>query len=296
MMNDWFEILRIRYVRWKNRKAIRCSEQQVARCLAAGAIEEALEGLRQQQQWCWPFQVERLLFRRQSRPTDPGQALDLLEGLAQRDEFRSDHRFYARIALIHTALSLDDTHTPQPHIVTLTQQAQLNLNDLRSLQGRQRNREHPWKQLISARACLLQWAMADADRTLCSRIAAANLRLISATSWRRLPADVLLRSVSNLIRGLLPLSFDGQDQLPLLQGMQVLQAELIKPRFRKVRQRAKEDHLAQLDAAVSLLQTLLVQGDSPDLRRRRLTLMLNSGSASVLSGARRLWGADPYPL
>lgn len=296
MMADWLETLRFHYVRWKHRKAILCAEQRVVHCLAEGGIEEALEGLRQQQSWCWPFQVERLLFRRQSRPSDPGHSLHLLRGLAQMAELRPDHRFYARIALVHTALSLNDTDTLQQHISPLTQQAQLNLCDFSGLQGRQRNREHPWKQLISARACLLQWAMADADRKLCSRIAAANLLLITATSWRRLPADVLLRSVSNLIRGLLPLSFDGQDQLPLLQGLQVMQAELIKPRFRKVRLRAKEDHLAQLDAAVSLLQILLAQGDSPELRRRRLTLMLNSGAASVLCGARRLWDADPSLL
>jgi hypothetical protein len=296
MMADWLEILRSRYLWWRNRREIRCCERRVSCCLAAGGIEEALEGLRLQQHWHWPFQVERLLFRRQSRPADQVQSLNLLRGMAQMAELRADHRFYARIALVHTALSLDDTEILQQHIVPLTQQARLDLRDLSGLQGRQRNREHPWKQLISARACLLQWAIADADRTLCSRIAAANLVLITATSWRRLPADVLLRSVSNLIRGLLPLSFDGQDQLPLLGGLQALQAELIRPRFHKVRERAKEDHLGQLNAAITLLQTLLVQGDSPDLRRQRLTLMLNSVAASVQCGARHLWDAAPYPL
>jgi hypothetical protein len=107
---------------------------------------------------------------------------------------------------------------------------------------------------------------------------------------------VLLRSVSNLIRGLLPLSFDSRDQRPLLEALQALQAELSTNRFQRVRQRAKEDHLGQLAAATILLQTLLQQGDSPDLRRQRLTLMLNSVAASVQCGARRLWDVDPYPL
>jgi hypothetical protein len=296
MMGRWLQLLRIRYGWWRYRTAILASEQWVNHSLAQGRIEDALEGLRQQQRWFWPFQIERLLFRRQSRPADPSQSLMLLRGLVQSPELRPDHCFYARIALVHTALLLDDAQTLHPQIVPLTQQARLDLRDPNGLQGRQRNREHPWKQLISARACLLQWAIAEADRALCTRIATANMVLITDSSWRRLPADVLLRSVSNLIRGLLPLSFDSRDQRPLLEALQALQAELSTNRFQRVRQRAKEDHLGQLAAATILLQTLLQQGDSPDLRRQRLTLMLNSVAASVQCGARRLWDVDPYPL
>ena len=85
-------------------------QDHVQRALQAGAIEEAVGMLEEQQGlYDWPFQVEELLFKRSRRPDSLSLTLALLERLQAAPGLRPHQRVYAGIALAYAALQADDT-------------------------------------------------------------------------------------------------------------------------------------------------------------------------------------------
>lgn len=266
------------------RGALKRLEQRVIDDLAAGDCHAAIAGLeRQLQNYDWPFQAESLLFKRKTRPQDPIVALDLLEAMQASCVLRSHHCFYAGIAAAYSALALEQESRLPRLAGWLHQQACLQGVASARLVDRARNRQNTYKQLISARACLLQFAIAEQDQQLAEAIAEANLAVLKGLDLEQLPADVVYRSLTNLQRGLLPLSTtqSGCERLlPLFSG---LLKEMQRRRYRQPRRRAQENHLAMLQLGNQCLLEAL-EGDTPEQRQQRLQLMVNTPSALVQQG------------
>ena len=94
---------------WWYRRRIAQLQDHVQRALQAGAIEEAVGMLEEQQGlYDWPFQVEELLFKRSRRPDSLSLTLALLERLQAAPGLRPHQRVYAGIALAYAALQADD--------------------------------------------------------------------------------------------------------------------------------------------------------------------------------------------
>ena len=115
-------------------------------------------------------------------------------------------------------------------------------------------------------------------------IGKANLRILNAMPFREVSADVLYRSTTNLLRGLLCLSFNRVECHQLCNSLNRLRVELECGRYQRPAQEAKENHLGLLIEALGLLN-LAVTSDSQSLRKKRLSIMINIDTPWVAEGA-----------
>ena len=278
---------------WWNRAELQRLEQQVKEAVAAAYVLGVITGLeRQLHLYDWPFQVEALLFKRKLRPKDPLVALDLLQAMQASSVLRCHQRFYAGIAAAYSALALDQGSRFPALVGWLQQQAHLQAVESVQLADRSRNRENNYKQLISARACLLQFALVDQDQALANAIAEANLAILQRLDPDKLPADVLYRSLTNLLRGLLPLSTSKQGCERLLDQLEGLGKELKRWRYRRPRRLAQENHLAMLELVQQSLRGAL-DGETIEQCQQRLQLMLNTPAERAQQGLNQWLASSP---
>ena len=199
MMGSWLRRGWRRWRAWHHRA--RCSElsHRINAALQDHDLVGAVEGLQQQLRLDCSHDVERLLFVRQSRPASQRMSLNLFMAMDHLSHLRDHHRFYVLIAMVHSALQLDDAVCLAELKPRLCQAACLECVSSRQLIVPGRNREHPFKQLISARSCLLQVELRGQNMVACQQIAFANLELLETLPWTKLPADVLPRSTSQIL-------------------------------------------------------------------------------------------------
>ena len=293
----WHELVwigqrcRQRWRWWWHRRHITQLQEHVQRALQAGAIEEAVGMLELQQGlYDWPFQVEALLFKRSRRPDSLPLTLALLERLQAAPGLRPHQRFYAGIALAYAALQADDTRRLQELRPWLEAVASLEAKDEPRWRERGvRNRESLFKQRVSARSCLLQCALASSppDQTCIAAIGDASLRTLKQLERCDLEPDVLYRSSSNLVRGVLALPFTPLRMREAELQLEKLLAWVAHPSFRPFRQRAKEDHVQVIRDGLEVLRLGLDQGFA-SVETLRLHLLVNSEAPAVRQGA-ELW-------
>ena len=293
----WHELVwigqrcRQRWRWWWHRRSIAQLQDHVQRALQAGAIEDAVGMLELQQGlYDWPFQVEALLFKRSLRPDSLPLTLALLERLQAAPGLRPHQRFYAGIALAYAALQADDTRRLQELRPWLESVASLGrVDEPRWCERGVRNRESLFKQRVSARSCLLQCALASSppDRTCIAAIGDASLRTLKQLESGDLEPDVLYRSSSNLVRGVLALPFTPLRMAEAELQLEQLLAWVTHPSFRPFRQRAKEDHVQVIRDGLEVLRHARDQG-SASVETLRLHLMVNSEAPAVRQGA-ELW-------
>ena len=293
----WHELVwigqrcRQRWRWWWHRRHITQLQEHVQRALQAGAIEEAVGMLELQQGlYDWPFQVEALLFKRSRRPDSLSLTLALLERLQAAPGLRPHQRVYAGIALAYAALQADDTLRLQELRPWLESVASLGrVDEPRWCERGVRNRESLFKQRVSARSCLLQCALASSppDRTCIAAIGDASLRTLKQLESGDLEPDVLYRSSSNLVRGVLALPFTPLRMAEAELQLEQLLAWVTHPSFRPFRQRAKEDHVQVIRDGLEVLRHGRDQG-SASVETLRLHLMVNSEAPAVRQGA-ELW-------
>ena len=293
----WHELVwigqrcRQRWRWWWHRRRITQLQEHVQRALQAGAIEEAVGMLELQQGlYDWPFQVEALLFKRSRRPASLPLTLALLERLQAAPGLRPHQRFYAGIALAYAALQADDTRRLQELRPWLEAVASLEAKDEPRWRERGvRNRESLFKQRVSARSCLLQCALASSppDQTCIAAIGDASLRTLKQLERCDLEPDVLYRSSSNLVRGVLALPFTPLRTPEAELQLEKLLAWVAHPSFRPFRQRAKEDHVQVIRDGLEVLRLGLDQGFA-SVETLRLHLLVNSEAPAVRQGA-ELW-------
>ena len=276
---------------WWHRRRITQLQEHVQRALQAGAIEEAVGMLELQQGlYDWPFQVEALLFKRSRRPDSLPLTLVLLERLQAAPGLRPHQRFYAGIALAYAALQADDNRRLQELRPWLEAVASLEAKDEPRWRERGvRNRESLFKQRVSARSCLLQCALASSppDQTCIAAIGDASLRTLKQLERCDLEPDVLYRSSSNLVRGVLALPFTPLRMAEAELQLEQLLAWVVHPSFRPFRQRAKEDHVQVIRDGLEVLRHGRDQG-SASVETLRLHLLVNSEAPAVRQGA-ELW-------
>ena len=293
----WHELVwigqrcRQRWRWWWHRRRITQLQEHVQRALQEGAIEEAVGMLELQQGlYDWPFQVEALLFQRSRRPDSLPLTLALLERLQAAPGLRLHQRFYAGIALAYTALQADDTRRLQELRPWLEAVASLEAKDEPRWRERGvRNRESLFKQRVSARSCLLQCALASSppDQTCIAAIGDASLRTLKQLERCDLEPDVLYRSSSNLVRGVLALPFTPLRMREAELQLEKLLAWVAHPSFHPFRQRAKEDHVQVVRDGLEVLRLGLDQGFA-SVETLRLHLLVNSEAPAVRQGA-ELW-------
>ena len=293
----WHELVwigqrcRQRWRWWWHRRRITQLQEHVQRALQAGAIEEAVGMLELQQGlYDWPFQVEALLFKRSRRPDFLPLTLALLERLQAAPGLRPHQRFYAGIALAYAALQADDTRRLQELRPWLEAVASLEAKDEPRWRERGvRNRESLFKQRVSARSCLLQCALASSppDQTCIAAIGDASLRTLKQLERCDLEPDVLYRSSSNLVRGVLALPFTPLRMAEAELQLEQLLAWVAHPSFRPVRLRAKEDHVQVIRDGLEVLRHGRNQG-SASVQTLRLHLLVNSEAPAVRQGA-EMW-------
>ncbi|HGY5549712.1 MAG: hypothetical protein AB8A35_08245 [Prochlorococcus sp.] len=273
---------------WWSCKEIKISEHCVDAAIAEDDMHRALRLLEhQQREYKWHFQVERFIFRPDFRPVNLDQALALLVGIHKCESFLLHQCFYAGISAAYISIQLKDQVNLDLLRPWLFRQACLLGSDQLTFSPHWRNRECPYKQTVSVRACLLQLCLAEgrvAAKTIES-LGNANLRLLNTMSFREISADVLYRSTTNLLRGLLCLSFDRLGCHQLYTSLKRLRTELECRRYRKPVEMAKENHLGLLSEVQDLVQ-LALASDSPVLRERRLAIMINTVTPDVAAGAR----------
>ena len=276
---------------WWHRRRITQLQEHVQRALQAGAIEEAVGMLELQQGlYDWPFQVEALLFKRSRRPDSLSLTLALLERLQAAPGLRPHQRVYAGIALAYAALQADDTLRLQELRPWLESVASLRCADEpRWCERGVRNRESLFKQRVSARSCLLQCALASSppDRTCIAAIGDASLRTLKQLERGDIEPDVLYRSSSNLVRGVLALPFTPLRMAEAELQLEQLLAWVAHPSFRPVRLRAKEDHVQVIRDGLEVLRHGRNQG-SASVQTLRLHLLVNSEAPAVRQGA-EMW-------
>ena len=112
---------------------------------------------------------------------------------------------------------------------------------------------------------------------------------MKSISWNRLPADVLYRSTSNIVRGLMPLALDLVN-LPIFhESLSQLHQELSRPRYRSSISQAKENHLAFLQEVLVLLNTIQTDGRSVQLLQACQQLMINCSAEGVSFGVKKFY-------
>ena len=276
---------------WWHRRSIARLQDRVQRALQTGAIEEAVGGLEDQQDlYDWPFQVEELLFKRSRRPASLPQTLALLERLQAAQGLRPHQRVYAGIALAYAALQADDTRRLQQLRPWLESVASLEAPEEPCWRERgARNRESRFKQRVSARSCLLQCAFASSppDRACIAAIGDASLRALKHLQPGDLEPDVLYRSTSNLVRGVLALPPTPTRMAEAEVQLERLLAWVTQSRCRPSRLRAREDHVQVVRGGLEVLQRGRDQGLA-SVQTLHLDLLVNSEAPAVRQGA-QLW-------
>ena len=276
-----------RFCWWWHRQALEALKCAARDALAIQDLDGVLHAFAQQQRFEWPYQIEGLLFDRLSRPNDEAFTLALLRGVEALPQLRDHHRFYAAVAAGYLALMSDDEKVLEGLRLEIEIRAGLDQICM-SLRGSgHRNREHEFKQMISARVCLLQFALREGDQSLAHRIARANLSLMKSISWNRLPADVLYRSTSNVVRGLMPLALDSVNLPIFRESLSQLQHELSRPRYRSSINQAKENHMAFLQEVLVLLNTIQTDGTSVQSLHACRQLMINCSAEGVSFGVKQ---------
>ena len=288
MMGSWLRRGWRRWRGWRHRR--RCSEltHQIDAALQDHDLARAVEGLEQQLRLDCSHDVERLLFVRQSRPASQRMSLNLFMAMDELSRLRDHHRFYVLIAMVHSALRLDDAACLAELRPRLRRVACLDHAPSRALIVPGRNREHPFKQLISARSCLLQMELRGQDVAACQRIALANLELLETLPWAKLPADVLLRSTTNLVKGLLPCCLLKQQRGRVQTSLSRLEQQLRGARFDALRRSAREDHLAFLRSVLAWLDVVRAKGESIELLNQLRPWLLSNDALSVQAGLQKL--------
>ena len=281
-----FRVCRQRWNWWWNRDRINQLQDDVWLALRDGQIATAVLLLEEQlQSFQWPFQIESLLFKRDSRPESLSVTLELLECLWRSKHLLAHQSFYAGIAMAHSALLAGDDVRLGVLRPWLESAAALDVLNVSFKSERLvRNRESPFKQCVSARCCLLQCCFAEKppDKACIAAIGRASLRLLEQFDSAELSADVLYRSSSHLVRGLLALPLQPPELESAELQLKRLHSIIQQPRFVRSRQRAQENHanlisqalrvvnLAndhRLNAAASLRLTLIINSEASDVRR-----------------------------
>ena len=174
-----FRLCRQRWQWWWNRDRINQLQDDVWLALRDGQIAIAVLLLEEQlQSFQWPFQIESLLFKRDSRPESLSVTLELLECLWRSKLLLAHQSFYAGIAMAHSALLAGDDVRLGVLRPWLESAAALDVLNLSFKSERLvRNRESPFKQCVSARCCLLQCCFAEKspDKACIDAIGRANL-------------------------------------------------------------------------------------------------------------------------
>ena len=288
MMGSWLRRGWRRWRAWRHRA--RCSElgHRIDAALQDHDLVRAVEGLQQQLHLDCSHGVERLLFARQSRPASQRMSLNLFMAMDNLSHLRDHHRFYVLIAMVHSALQLDDEACLAQLKPRLCQAACLEGAPSRQLIVPGRNREHPFKQLISARSCLLQVELRGRNMVACQQIASANLELLETLPWTKLPADVLLRSTTNLVKALLPCCLLEQQRGRVQASLFRLEQQLSGARFDALRSAAREDHLLFLRSVLAWLDAVKTNGESIELLNQLRPWLLSNDAASVRVGLQRL--------
>ena len=279
----------IRRLAWCfSRRAIKRLESQVKQCLDDQDVAKAVLALEKlQRDYQWPFKAESLLFRRDRRPLDMEQTLHLLDAMRASDELLEHQQFYAGIAYTYAAIRKGDQDRLKVIRPWLVDVAKLNQTIDQFAEIRTRNRESRFKQLVSARGCLLQDYFAQSQRkddSIPVAISMSNLSLLEALDLNRVSADALFRSTSNLMRGLLVLKKNDKQLLRACVQVERLQVAFAERRFRRVIVVANEDHLASLKVAHAFF-TALLAGDICSFRLPWIGLMVNSPAPAVAVGA-----------
>ncbi len=272
---------------WLSHNEIKASECSVEVAIDSNDIYSALRLLEYQLcKYHWHFQVERFVFRRDCRPADPYKAFALLVGIHKSESFLSHQCFYAGISAIYTSIQLRSPVDSDGLRPWLSRQAGLTSSAQIVFSPHWRNRECPYKQIISARACLLQLALAEgrSSAEIIELIGKANLRILNEMPFREVSADVLYRSTTNLLRGLLCLSFNRLGCHQLCNSLRRLRIELESGRYRRTVEEAKENHLGLLIEVLELLD-LAMTSDSQALREKRLSIMINVATPEIVEGA-----------
>ncbi len=286
-----FRLCRQRWQWWWNRDRINQLQDDVCLALRDGKIATAVVLLEEQlQSYRWPFQVESLLFKRDSRPESLSVTLELLECL-WRSQFLLPHQsFYAGIAMAHSALLAGDDVKLAELRPWLESAAALDVLNV-SFKSEQlvRNRESPFKQCVSARCCLLQCCFAEKspDKACIDAIGRANLRLLEQLDSAELSADVLYRSSSHLVRGLLALPLQSPQLERAELQLKRLRSTIHQPRFGRSRRRAQENHEILICQALRVLKLVNDQRLSA-AASLRLALIINSEASAVRRGA-EIW-------
>ncbi len=274
---------------WRlSRRAIKRLESQVKQCLDDQDVAKAVLALEKLQlDYQWPFKAESLLFRRDQRPLDIEQTLHLLDAMRASDGLLEHQQFYAGIAYVYAAIRIGDQDRLKVIRPWLVDVAKLNQSVEEFDEMRTRNRESKFKQIVSARGCLLQDYFAQSqwkDDSVPVTIGKSNLSLLESLDLNRVSADALFRSASNLMRGLLILKKNEEQLLRACAQVERLQVAFAERRFRRVIVDANEDHLASLKVAHAFF-TALLAGDICRFRLSWIGLMVNSPAPAVAVGA-----------
>ncbi len=256
------------WLRFRSRRTVLALEAEAQAALAQGDAAAALAALAQlagRHRWHAP--VETLLFRRAARPADGATATALLRGIATGGGFRRHHRAYAAVSLAYRAAASGDRALARELQAGLEAAAAELEADPATLRCRRRNRENRLKRLISSRAALVHLALLQNDQHRLAATGPWAHALLARLDFDRLPADVVLRLMSNFARCL---ALQAAAAPRALRGdLERLVAEAARPRHRH--SRASEDHLgflrgllADLDGGGPLVAILSV--DTPELR------------------------------
>ena len=187
----------------------------------------------------WHQPAETLLFRRARRPADPATRAALFRGLAHGPLFREHHRAYAAVSLAYLAVEERDRALAQETAALLTQAVARLEVDPALLRCRRRNRENRFKRLISSQAALLHLHLLLRQPQGLVVIAQRSHGLVARLDFDRLPADVVLRAMSNFARCLALHGAIGHP-LGLRDDLALLLEEASRPRH--LRSQALEDH------------------------------------------------------
>ena len=286
-----FEKIRSRLVWFLNRRTIRHLEEQVSVMFAernAGGVIVLLEQL--QADYYWPFQTECLLFKRAMRPSSDDLRIHFLSGVHLSPVLLPHQTFYGGIALIHQIIGHRDLPYPPNLVSWLLNVCELDREPCPYVDLNTRNRESGFKQLISARSCLLQYCFAQESGSvdyLIEEIGLSNLVLMESCCFSDISADVLYRSVSNLMRGILVLTLYPSVLNRLVLQIDRLFFEIQSRRYSVATIQAHEDHRFFLKQCHELVFEFS-NGPGPDSFCRLKQLVLNC-SADYVHNRFDLW-------
>jgi hypothetical protein len=256
------------WLRVRSRRTIALLEQAFWAGVAADDPPAALGALTTLvDRYGWHQPAETLLFRRARRPADPATRAALFRGIAHGPVFREHHRAYAAVSLAYLAVEERDTALAQETAALLTQAVARLEVDPALLRCRRRNRENRFKRLISSQAALLHLHLLLRQPQGLVVIAQRSHGLVARLDFDRLPADVVLRAMSNFARCLALQGAIGHP-LGLRNDLVLLLEEASRPRH--LYSQALEDHrwflasmLAGLEASPARPGAAAAAGSAP---------------------------------